>query len=61
MFTTGGGLSLITGMSDTVTSMMGWFGSVLGLFTNNPVLIIVFAIFVVSAVIGLVTRLSNAR
>ena len=51
----------LTDMGALVTSVVGWFGDVLGLFVSEPALTVVFGIFVLSAIIGLVTKLSHAR
>lgn len=51
----------LTGITSLFESMITWFGDVLNLFVTEPILTIVFGIFVISSVIGLVTKLSHAR
>lgn len=51
----------LTDLGSIFTAVTGFFGDVLSLFTTSPVLTVVFGMFVISAVIGLVTKLSHAR
>ena len=53
--------TFLTDIGSVITAVIGYFGDVLELFTTQPVLTIVFEIFVISCVIGLVTKLSHAR
>jgi uncharacterized membrane protein len=49
--------AFLTDIGSVVTMLLGKFTDVLGLFTSQPVLTVIFGIFVTGAVIGLVTRL----
>lgn len=47
----------LTDIGSVVTEMIANFGDILTLFTTQPVLMVIFGIFVTGAVIGLITRL----
>jgi len=47
----------LTDIGSVATMLLGKFGDILGMFTTQPVLTVIFGIFVVGGVIGLVTRL----
>jgi uncharacterized membrane protein len=49
--------AFLTDIGSVITMLLGNFSSILNLFTTQPVLTIIFAIFVLGAVIGLVTRI----
>lgn len=48
---------MLTAITSVVTFLISQFTEILGLFATEPVLTICFSIFVVGAIIGLVTRL----
>lgn len=52
------GLSdFISDVGSVITALVGYFSDILGLFTTEPVLAVIFGVFLTGAVIGLVTRL----
>lgn len=56
------GLStFLTDIGTIMTSFWDWIGKVFTVYTSNPVLMVVFTIFIVGATIGLFTRLLGAR
>jgi hypothetical protein len=48
--------TLITNIGSVWTFLFGFFDDIFSMFLNNPVLTIVFGIFVTGAIIGLVSR-----
>ena len=47
----------LTNFGPVITQMMTWLTSVLTTIVSNPILLIPFAVFVIGACIGLVSRL----
>lgn len=52
--------SFLTDIGSVITALIGYFSDVLQLFTSEPVLAVIFGIFLTGAVVGLVTRLYRA-
>lgn len=48
--------TVLSGIGDVVTFLLGKFGDIIGLFTENPLLLLFVGIFVLGAIIGLVRR-----
>lgn len=46
-------------MSEIVTALLSFFSNILNLYTTAPVLMLPFTIFIVGAIIGLVSRLTH--
>lgn len=52
--------TFLTNVGSVVTAITGFFADVLELFSNEPILLLPLGIFVIGAVIGLVSRMIRA-
>lgn len=52
--------SLITAVGSVFTFLIGQFSGIFEVIVEQPVLLVIFGIFITGAVIGLVMRLKNA-